>query len=76
MDKRVFADKKILSQAKQKKSEYNYHSYKEFDLEGFLFYEENDGKLYRLPKKILNSFSENMQEIAKKLIRRGLEIQN
>ena len=64
MDKRVFADKNFIT-SKAEKSEYNYHSYKEFDLEGFLFYEENDGKLYRLPKKILNSFSENMQEIAK-----------
>lgn len=63
MDKREFADKNFITQ-KAERAEYEYHNYSEFDLEGFLFFEENGGRFYRLPRRILNSFSENMQEVA------------
>lgn len=64
MDKREFADANFIT-IKAKKSEYDYRNYSEFDLEGFLFFEENKGKFYRLPNRILRNSTKNMQEVAK-----------
>lgn len=63
MDKREFADKNFIT-TKAKKPEYEYHNYSEFDLEGLLFFDENGGKFYRLPRRILADCTENMQEVA------------
>lgn len=57
------ADANFISHS-AKKGNYKYFSYKDFNLEGFPWYEA-DGRLYRLPLDIINDFNPNMQEIAK-----------
>ena len=55
-------DKNFIQVKNNKK--YTYKDYREFQIEGFPWFSENDN-LYRLPKRILPSLSDSLQELAK-----------
>ena len=57
------ADKNFIIYS-AKKENYEFHNYRELTLEGLPFYEENQN-FTRLPIPLVETFSENMQEICK-----------
>lgn len=57
------ADINFISK-RAEKNDFVYYDFKQFQLEGFPWYEK-DLKLYRMPEKLLERFNDNMQEIAK-----------
>ncbi len=57
------ADKNFITHS-AKKDKYEFHNYREFIIEGLPFYEENQN-FTRLPIPMVETFTENMQEICK-----------